>query len=75
MDSVQRGGPAGLAHLRAGDIVVSLGGRATANLDEFSAAFEVALKSSTPAIPIHVVRGSEVRILFLDRSWLSEKTP
>ena len=75
MDSVQRGGPAGLAHLRAGDIVVSLGGRATANLDEFSAAFEAALKSSTPAIPIHVVRGSEVRILFLDRSWLSEKTP
>ena len=75
MDSVQRGGPAGLAHLRAGDIVVSLGSRATANLDAFSAAFEAALKSSTPAIPIHVVRGSEVRILFLDRSWLSEKTP
>jgi serine protease Do len=75
MDSVERGGPAGLAHLRAGDIVVSLGGRRTANLDEFSAAFEAALKSSMTAIPIHVVRGSEERILFLDRSWLSEKTP
>ena len=75
MDSVERGGPAGLAHLRAGDIVVSLGGRQTANLDEFGAAFEAAQKSSTLAIPIHVVRGSEVRILFLDRSWLSEKAP
>ncbi len=74
MDSVERGGPAGLAHLRAGDIVVSLGGRPTANLDEFSAAFAAALKSTTPAIPIHVVRGSEERILFLDRSWLSEKS-
>lgn len=75
MDSVERGGPAGLAHLRAGDIVASLGGRPTPNLDAFSAAFEAALKTSTTAIPIHVVRGSEVRILFLDRSWLSEKTP
>ncbi|MEO5595940.1 MAG: PDZ domain-containing protein, partial [Lysobacteraceae bacterium] len=71
--SVEGGGPAGLAHLRMGDIVVQLGGHAVATLDDFSAAFKQAEARSTPSIPFHVVRGSEVRILFLDRSWLSEK--
>ena len=75
IDSVESGGPGGLAHIKSGDIVLSLDGHATPDLDAFSAALELALKSHSQAIPIRVVRGAEVRLLFLDRSWLQDKTP
>ncbi len=75
IDGVESGGPGGLAHIKAGDIVLSLDGHATPDLDAFSAAFALALQSHTPAIPIRVVRGAEVRLLFLDRSWMQEKSP
>jgi S1-C subfamily serine protease len=75
IDSVQSGGPGGLAHIKGGDIVLSLDGHATPDLDAFSAALVLALHSHTQAIPIRVVRGAEVRLLFLDRSWLQDKTP
>jgi S1-C subfamily serine protease len=75
VSNVESGGPGGLAHLKSGDIVLSLDGHATPDLDAFSAALALALRSHTPAIPIRVVRGAEVRLLFLDRSWLEDKTP
>jgi len=75
VSTVESGGPGGLAHIRGGDIVLSLDGHATPDLDGFSAALAQALQSKTPAIPILVVRGAEVRLLFLDRSWLQEKKP
>lgn len=71
--TVERGGPGGLAHLKDGDIVVSLAGRATPGLDEFSAALAQALQTTTQAIAFQVVRGAEVRMLFLDRSWLQDR--
>jgi serine protease Do len=73
ISTVESGGPGGLAHIKGGDIVLSLDGHATPDLDTFSAALALALKSHTPAIPIRVVRGAEVRLLFLDRSWLQDK--
>jgi serine protease Do len=73
--TVEGGGPGGLAHIKGGDIVLSLDGHATPDLDAFSAALAQALQSHTPAIPILVVRGAEVRLLFLDRSWLQDKLP
>lgn len=75
VDSVESGGPGGLAHIKAGDIVLSLDGHATPDLDALSAALALALRSHTQAIPIRVVRGAEVRLLFLDRSWLQDRTP
>ncbi len=75
ISTVESGGPGGLAHIKGGDIVLSLDGHATPDLDAFSAALALALKSHTQAIPIRVVRGAEVRLLFLDRSWLQDKTP
>ncbi|MEO8743504.1 MAG: PDZ domain-containing protein, partial [Lysobacteraceae bacterium] len=75
IDSVESGGPGGLAHIKSGDIVLSLDEHATPDLEAFSAALELALKSHSQAIPIRVVRGAEVRLLFLDRSWLQDKTP
>jgi len=75
ISTVESGGPGGLAHIKGGDIVLSLDGHSTPDLDTFSAALALALKSHTPAIPIRVVRGAEVRLLFLDRSWLQDKTP
>ncbi|HTA65211.1 MAG TPA: PDZ domain-containing protein [Xanthomonadaceae bacterium] len=75
VSTVESGGPGGLAHLRGGDIVLSLDGHATPDLDAFSAALTQALQSHTPAIPILVVRGAEVSLLFLDRSWLQDKLP
>lgn len=75
VSTVERGGPGGLAHLKSGDIVLSLDGHPTPNLDGFSDGLAQALKSHTPAIPFLVVRGAEVRLLFLDRSWLQDKLP
>jgi serine protease Do len=74
IDSVESGGPGGLAHIKGGDIVLSLDGHPTSDLDAFSAAFALALASHSQAISFRVVRGAEVRLLFLDRSWLQEKS-
>lgn len=73
--TVERGGPGGLAHLKDGDIVLSLGGQPTPDLDTFTGALAQALQSRTPAIAFQVVRGAEVRMLFLDRSWLQDRLP
>jgi C-terminal processing protease CtpA/Prc len=75
ISTVESGGPGGLAHIKSGDIVLSLDGHATPDLDGFSGALTQALQSHGSAIPILVVRGAEVRLLFLDRSWLQDKTP
>ncbi len=71
--TVERGGPGGLAHLRNGDIVLALDGRPTPDLDAFSTALAQALQGHSVSIPFLVVRGAEVRLLYLDRSWLEDK--
>jgi serine protease Do len=75
IDSVESGGPGGLAHIKGGDIVLELDGHATPDLDAFRKALDLALAGHAQAISFRVVRGAEVRLLFLDRSWLQEKTP
>ncbi len=75
IDSVESGGPGGLAHIKGGDIVLALDDHPTPDLDGFSAALALALASHSQAISFRVVRGAEVRLLFLDRSWLQEKSP
>jgi S1-C subfamily serine protease len=76
VDGVEAGGPAGLAHLQGGDIIISLGDQPVRDLPGLAAALDAALaKGNGSVIPLQVLRGPETRILYLERYWLTEKTP
>lgn len=72
IDGVESGGAAGLAHLQRGDVVVSLGDRDVATPGELSKALDLALATPGNAlIPLQIIRGSQTRILYLERYWLN----
>ena len=76
IDGVESGGAAGLAHLRRGDVITRLNGRAVSNPTELSKALEEALASgSDDLIPLEAVRGNQTRILFHERYWLEADAP
>jgi serine protease Do len=76
IDGVESGGAAGLAHLKRGDVIVSLGERPVNNPAELSAALEKALADpGTGLIPLQVIRGNQTRILYLERYWLNVDGP
>jgi serine protease Do len=71
VDGVESGGAAGLAHLRRGDVIVGLGARTVNTPAQLSQALDAELAASSEAlIPLQVVRGGDVRILYLERYWL-----
>jgi serine protease Do len=73
VDGVEPGGPAGLAHLQGGDIIISLAGEDVRDPPGLAAALEGALaKGNGSVIPLQVIRGGETRILYLERYWLTE---
>ena len=73
VDGVEAGGPAGLAHLQRGDIIVRLGDQAVVDLGSLQTALDAALeKGNGRVIPVQVLRGAETRILYLERYWLTE---
>lgn len=73
VDGVEAGGPAGLAHLAGGDIIISLGGVPVRDLTGLAQALEAALaKGNGSVVPLQVIRGGETRILYLERYWLTE---
>ena len=72
IEGVESGGPAGLAHINAGDVVIRVGERKVENLQQFSDAIQSELDGNGRLIDIEVIRGSESRILFMDRLWLKE---
>lgn len=73
VEGVESGGPAGLAHLQRGDIIVRLGDREVADLADLQAALDAALAGGNGrVIPVQVLRGPETRILYLERYWLTE---
>lgn len=73
VDGVEAGGPAGLAHLQRGDIIVRLGKQAVHDLDSLRTALDAALENGNGrVIPVQVLRGAETRILYLERYWLTE---
>lgn len=73
VDGVEAGGPAGLAHLNGGDIIISLGGVPVRDLTGLAQALDAALaKGNGSVVPLQVIRGGETRILYLERYWLTE---
>ncbi|KFL38111.1 PDZ domain-containing protein [Arenimonas donghaensis] len=73
VDGVEAGGPAGLAHLKRGDIIVRLGDQVVRDLPGLQAALDAALENGNGrVIPLQVLRGAESRILYLERYWLTE---
>lgn len=73
VEGVEAGGPAGLAHLQGGDLVVRLGELPVADLGGFARALDAALaRGNGRVIPVEVIRGAETRILYLERYWLTE---
>lgn len=73
VDGVETGGPAGLAHLQGGDIIISLGNQPVRDLAGLAKALDAALaKGNGSVIPLQVLRGPETRILYLERYWLTE---
>jgi serine protease Do len=76
IDGVESGGAAGLAHLRRGDVIVRLGEAPVANPAELSAALERTLSGpGTGLIPLQVIRGNQIKILYLERYWLNVDGP
>ncbi|MFY2765102.1 PDZ domain-containing protein [Arenimonas sp. MALMAid1274] len=74
VDGVEAGGPAGLAHLQGGDVIISLADQPVRGLSDLNQALDAALaKGNGSVIPLQVIRGSETRILYLERYWLTEK--
>lgn len=73
VDGVEAGGPAGLAHLNGGDIIINLGGAPVRDLTGLAQALDAALaKGNGSVVPLQVIRGGETRILYLERYWLTE---
>ncbi len=71
IEGVETGGAAGLAHLRRGDVVTSFAGRPVTTPKELTAALAAVLATpSARPIPLQVIRGSQTRILYLERYWL-----
>jgi serine protease Do len=71
IDGVESGGAAGLAHLQRGDVVIRVGSQAVSSPAELANALEKSLaEPGTGLIPLQVIRGSETRILYLERYWL-----
>jgi len=68
---VEAGGAAGLAHLRAGDVIVRIGGRAVDGLDSVRPALQEAARAGE-RIAVELIRGGETRIAVIARRWIPE---
>jgi len=76
IDGVESGGAAGLAHLKRGDVIIQLGDRSVSTPDELSKALDHSLALAHGGlIPLQVIRGSQTRILYLERYWLNADAP
>ncbi len=76
IDGVESGGAAGLAHLKRGDVITRLGDKDISTPAELSKALEAMLQAhGSGLIPLQVIRGSQTRILYLERYWLNADSP
>lgn len=73
VDGVESGGPAGMAHLRNGDVILALAGERVDSPAALSRRLDQQLAAHpTASIPLTVLRGPETRILYLEPYWLTE---
>lgn len=70
---VEGGGAAGLAHLKAGDVVVRIAGQRVDGLDRLRPALDAALSSRAERFTIDILRHGEARIVQVERRWIPEK--
>ncbi|MFN7211873.1 MAG: trypsin-like peptidase domain-containing protein [Lysobacteraceae bacterium] len=75
VQSVEPGGPAGLAHLQAGDVLVRLGDRPVDGLDAIGPAMAAIARGSDDRFPIAILRRGESRIVHVERRWIQEPRP
>ena len=68
---VEAGGAAGLAHLRAGDVIVRIGPHAIEGLDDVRPALRDAARDGE-RVAIELIRGGETRIAIIERRWIPE---
>lgn len=74
VQSVEAGGPAGLAHLRAGDVIIQIGDRRIDGLDAVGPALDAVAAEAGPArFPITLLRRGEARVIHLERHWIQER--
>lgn len=69
---VEGGGAAGLAHLKAGDVVVRIAGQAVDGLDRLRPALELALSGDADRFTVDILRHGEARIVQIERRWIPE---
>jgi serine protease Do len=69
---VESGGAAGLAHLKAGDVIVRIGDTPVDGLDRLRPALIAATASGDERFPIEVIRRGETRIVQVERRWIPE---
>jgi S1-C subfamily serine protease len=75
IDGVEKGAAAGLAHFQAGDVIIRLGDREITDIMDVTPALDAALIGSTdPLVPAQVIRGSETRMVYLERFWLQSNS-
>ena len=66
--AVEPGGPAGLAHLEADDILLAVGDVPVTAPEDVAPA----LAEAAGRIPLQVLRGGDARVVFIDSRWMQE---
>jgi serine protease Do len=69
---VEGGGAAGLAHLKAGDVIVRIGDQTIDRLDLLRPAVMAATAGDAERFPIEILRRGEARIVQVERRWIPE---
>jgi serine protease Do len=69
---VEGGGAAGLAHLKAGDVIVRVGEQTIDALDRLRPAVLAAIAGDAERFPVEILRRGEARIVQVERRWIPE---
>ena len=69
VERVEAGGLAGLANLRAGDVILQVDGKVVSNLDRFEALVKRDALPKNGNMSFLVLRAARTRLLFLDIGW------
>jgi serine protease Do len=68
---VEPGGPAGLAHLKADDVLVAVGDRSVRQPEDVAPALDQAAAAGE-RVALQILRGGDARVVFLESRWWLE---